>query len=71
MNGGGKSFFDTIKHPGTNVPGCFLRSVKAERILRVGATLAVVPDPTMHGGVGGRKPTALRWQQYHAPTDGR
>ena len=35
-------------------------SVRTKLIFRVGATLAVVPDPTMHGGVGGRKPTALR-----------
>ena len=27
MNGGGKSLFDTIKHPGTNVSGCFIRSI--------------------------------------------
>ena len=33
--------------------------------LRVGATLAVVPSPTIHGG-GGRKPTALQWQQFHS-----
>ena len=33
---------------------------KSVPVLRVGATLAVVPAPTIHGGVGGRKPTALR-----------
>ena len=34
---------------------------------RVGATLAVVPSPTINGGQGGRKPTALQVYRRDTP----